>query len=100
MLNNKYYSFIPQFGQTEDVKTGGRGIWFVVQHKWKAQWQGGSLSVYCDGVGCQCLCPWCGIPVWHHCEIKVIRTLVPSGHLCDMTFDVESDKKPKQTNSQ
>ena len=62
-----------------------------VPHKWIAQRQVGSVSVYCDGVGCHVLCLQHGISVGQHIGQSKTAT---SRHRRVMTSDV----KPKQTN--
>ena len=58
----------------------------------------GSVSVYCDRVGCHFLCLRYGIPVWLHIGQSTTAT---SRHCCDITSDVKATLNPyKQTYKQ
>ena len=57
---------ISQSGLTQDIEMGSSVFQCDVPHRWIAQRQVGSISVYCDGVGCHVLCLRHGIPVWQH----------------------------------
>ena len=76
---------ISRSGLTQDIKMGSCVFQFGVPHQWLAQRQVGSVSVYCDGVGCHVLCLRYDIPVRRHIGQS---TTAISRHRRDMTSDV------------
>ena len=76
---------ISRSGLTQDIKMGSCVFQCDVPHRWIAQRQVGSVSVYCDGVGCRVLCLRHGISVWQHIGQSTTAT---SRHRRDMTSDV------------
>ena len=87
---------ISRSGLTQDIKMGSCVFQCDVPHQWIVQRQVGSVSVYCDGVGCRVLCLRHGISVWQNIGQSTIAT---SRHRRDMTSDV-SKRRLTQTNKQ
>ena len=80
-------------GFWSDIKIGSCIFQCDVPLIWMAQ-QVGSVCIYCDGVGCHVLCLQHGIPVWQHISQS---TSARSRHSRDMTSDLKSNIKSKQT---
>ena len=58
--------WIPRSGLTRDIKMGSGVFQCDVPYQCIAQRQIGSVSVYCDGVGCHVMCLRHGFPVLQH----------------------------------
>ena len=72
-------------GLTQDIKIGSCVFQCDVPNQWIAQRQVGPVSVYGEGVGCNVLCLWHGIPVWQHIGQSTSST---GRHRRNMTSDV------------
>ena len=76
---------ISQSGLTQDIKLGICVFQCDVPHIWIVQQQIGTVSVYCDEVGCHVLCLRHGIPVSQHIGQSITAT---SRRRRDITSDV------------